>query len=329
MFPEHTGASEAVVICTRNRPVDLARTLKSVAEQCRAHDRPVVVVDGSDRDDAERTAGVVQSWGDEELPFSYHRHSGRPAGTRQRNVGVDLLPETVRIVHFIDDDVTVHPGYFEALSAVLRTEPNVGGVGGIVLEPSEGTPSTRRKRLQSLFLLRSAEDGRVLPSGCTTSAQQPIQNDTSGLRDTEWLNGCSSYRRSVLEQHRFDEVLTGYSMLEDLDLSYRIHHQMRLVVQPEARLTHRRSSCCRLDPERYNRALTVHRRWFIEKHFDSVSSRLAYWWGLAGRFLAITASSDPRRIAACRGFLQGLRVVLARDHPLLSDRSTSSTADQD
>ncbi|WP_423818444.1 glycosyltransferase family A protein [Salinibacter ruber] len=140
MFPEHTGASEAVVICTRNRPVDLARTLKSVAEQCRAHDRPVVVVDGSDRDDAERTAGVVQSWGDEELPFSYHRHSGRPAGTRQRNVGVDLLPETVRIVHFIDDDVTVHPGYFEALSAVLRTEPNVGGWEESSLSPPKALP---------------------------------------------------------------------------------------------------------------------------------------------------------------------------------------------
>jgi len=312
-------ASEAVVICTRNRPDVLRETLRSVFSQSGAAERPVLVVDGSDRTEATHTARVVQSQSDRGLPVWYHRYSGVPAGTRQRNAGVDLLPDSVEVVHFIDDDVTVHPGYFEALSAVLRTRPDVGGAGGLVLEPSKDAPSARNERLQSFFFLSHTEDGRVLPSGCTTSAQQPTRHDTSGLCDTEWLNGCSSYRRSILDQHRFDEVLTGYSMLEDLDLSYRIHRQARLVVQPEARLTHRRSPSNRFGAERYNHALTVHRRWFIEKHFGDVTSRLAYWWSLVGRLLATTVSSAPPRPAARRGLLHGLQTVLTRNHPLLSD----------
>jgi GT2 family glycosyltransferase len=107
-------------------------------------------------------------------------------------------------------------------------------------------------------------------------------------------------------------------MLEDLDLSYRIHRQARLVVQPEARLLHRRSSRNRLDAARYGHALTVHRRWFVEKHFDTPGARLAYWWSLVGRLLAILASSDDHRSAALQGLLRGVRTVLSRDHPLLS-----------
>ncbi|PSQ72022.1 MAG: hypothetical protein BRD31_01985, partial [Bacteroidetes bacterium QH_2_64_26] len=93
--------------------MELARTLESVAKQSGAAHRLVIVVDGSDHDDAERTAEVVQNWCDEGLPFRHHCYSGSPAGTRQRNAGVDLLPESVDVVHFIDDDVTLQAGYFD------------------------------------------------------------------------------------------------------------------------------------------------------------------------------------------------------------------------
>jgi GT2 family glycosyltransferase len=311
-----SDASEAVVICTRNRPEELEETLDSIAAHPPSTNLLLAVMDASDAAPQARIQSVVENF--DVLPSVHWSYTDPPSLARQRNAALDRLPTSVEVMHFIDDDVTVHPGYFEALSAVLRTEPDVGGVGGLVLEPSKDTPSARNERLQSFFFLSHAEDGRVLPSGCTTSAQQPPQNDTSGLRDTEWLNGCSSYRRSLLNQHRFDAALTGYSMLEDLDLSYRIHQQARLVVQPEARLTHRRSLSNRFDAERYSHALTVHRRWFVEKHFDDLGARGAYWWSLVGRLLALLTSSDPNRTAALRGFLRGVQTVLTRDHPLLS-----------
>ncbi|WP_263819545.1 glycosyltransferase family 2 protein [Salinibacter sp.] len=324
MTLEHTDAFEAVVICTRNRPEELEETLDSIAAHPPSTNLLLAVMDASDAETKAQVQSVVENF--DVVPSVHWSYTDPPSLARQRNAALDRLPTAVEVVHFIDDDVTVHPGYFEALSAVLRTRPDVGGAGGLVLEPSKDAPSARNERLQSFFFLSHTEvflshteDGRVLPSGCTTSAQQPTRHDTSGLCDTEWLNGCSSYRRSILDQHRFDEVLTGYSMLEDLDLSYRIHRQARLVVQPEARLTHRRSPSNRFGAERYNHALTVHRRWFIEKHFGDVTSRLAYWWSLVGRLLATTVSSAPPRPAARRGLLHGLQTVLTRNHPLLSD----------
>jgi GT2 family glycosyltransferase len=310
--------SEAIVICTRNRPAELQQTLASIVAHPPSVDLLLAVVDASDGGPRRRVRSLVSDF--ETLPSVHWPYTDTPSLARQRNAGLDRLPPSVEIVHFIDDDVTVHPSYFESLSKVLHGHPGVGGVGGVIVDRSGRKSSRRRETFKQLFFLNHAEAGRVLPSGCTTSAQHPSPANPTGLRDTEWLSGCSSsYRRDLLDRHCFDETLTGYSMLEDLDLSYRIHQEARLVVQPEARLVHRRSTRNRLDAKRYNHALTVHRRWFVEKHFEDLESRLAYWWSLVGRFFAILASSAPHRAAALRGLLRGLRTVLTGNHPLLSN----------
>lgn len=313
MSPSPPDASEAVVICTRNRPGELEQTLGSIAAHPPPTDLLLAVVDASDTSQQARTRSLVDDF--DTLPSVHWPYTDTPSLARQRNAAIDRLPASVEIVHFIDDDVTVHPGYFEALSAVLRTEPDMGGAGGVIVEPSDDS-SDRCKWLRRFFFLGHPEPGRVLPSGYATSAQHPTPSSESGLQETEWLSGCSSsYRRFFLDQHRFDKNLTGYSMLEDLDLSYRVHRQARLVVQPKARLTHRRSTRNRFDTERYNHALTVHRRWFVEKHFDPPYP--AYWWSLVGRLSAILTSSGPHRTAALQGLVRGVRTVLSRNHPLL------------
>ena len=124
-------------------------------------------------------------------------------------------------------------------------------------------------------------------------------------------------QQALLDQHSFDEDLVGYSMLEDLDLSYRIGLDTRLVVEPQARLLHRRSPRNRLSPERYSYFLAVHRLWFVEKHFDSFSCRLAFWWSVAGKLIILLFTNHPDRDEALRGFLQGVRAAWTRDHYLL------------
>jgi Predicted glycosyltransferases len=313
---EDWDPSEAIVICTRNRPGELEQTLDSIA----AHPPPatplLAVMDASDEKQRRRTRTLVDTF--DALQSVHWPYTDPPSLARQRNAALDRLPASVEIVHFIDDDVTVQSNYFEALSAVLRTNADVGGVGGVVAEPTQKTSSPDAGGLRRLFLLSHPVAGRVLSSGYATNAQHPRATGRSTLRETEWLSGCSSsYRRQLLEQHRFDEALTGYSMLEDLDLSYRIHQQARLVVHPEARLIHRRTPRNRFDAERYGHALTVHRRWFMEKHFGDPGAHLAYWWSLVGRLLAILASSNDHSAAALRGLLRGIQTVLTRNHPLL------------
>jgi len=315
-MPAPANASEAIVICTRNRPTELRPTLDSIAAHPPSASTFLAVIDASDDDALRENREHIAEFG--AVPAAHWPYPAAPSLPRQRNYALDRLPSSVSVVHFIDDDVTVQAGYFSALSDVLQTRPDVGGVGGVIVEPDEIRSAPRCPMLQRLFLLRHPEPGRVLPSGCTTSAQSPAAGAPAGLRDTQWLSGCSSsYRRRLLHRHRFDAALAGYAMLEDLDLSYRIGQEARLVVQPQARLRHRRAPRNRLDAERYARALTVHRRWFVEKHLGGGAARGAFWWSVVGRLLAVSMSSDPHRDAALRGVLQGIRTVWSHDHPLL------------
>ena len=308
------------MICTRNRPDALAQTLEHVAAQHGAAHRRVLVVDASDAAAAERTHHIVARHRDTDLPFHYHRFSGPPAGTRQRNKGVDLLPPSVQLVHFIDDDASPTAGYFDALSDALCRHPSLLGVGGLITAPDQPTDAspgrTLTHRLQRLFLLHANQPSRVLPSGQTTPAWS---TPDSSLQRAEWLSTCAStYRREVFTRHRFDPAVEGPSpRLEDLDFSFRVAQDGPLAVVPDAECIHRFSPHNRHRTAARVRERTARRYWFVEKNLGRYPNRLAYWWSLLGRLLALIASSRPNRDAALRGLLRGIQTVWTRDHPLL------------
>ena len=301
----------AVVICTRNRPADLRRTLDSIEEQRGAV--LVVVVDASDAEPAaqnrRRTTRLAHS--------TYLAYPEAPSLARQRNFGVDHLPPSVEVVHFVDDDVTVQPAYFRQLAEVLRRNPALGGVGGAVIDPRGGSTGCR-ERVKRLFLLSGAVAGRVLPSGTVVPAQVRGPNDPMGPpHRVQWLNGCASYRRAVLENTRFDPALSGYALGEDLDFSYRIGKAWKLAVVPQAQLVHHASEKNRYDAARFGRTRVIHQRWFMEKNIRHPLRKPAFWWSIVGRLLAVLTSDDKRKWAALRGLRQGIRTVWQRDHPLL------------
>jgi len=308
--------SEAVVVCTKNRPEELKQTLRSVASQSGAEGRLTLIVDGSDLGNAERTANVVQNWRNRGLPFHYHRYSGSPAGTRQRNAGVDLLPSSIDVVHFIDDDVTVQPGYFETLLDALRQHPSLLGVGGIITE-SEGTsPRPPVHWGHRLFFLRTDRPSHLLPSGQTTPAWPTGEGD---IQPAEWLSTCaSSYRRCVFRTHRFDPNATGPSpRLEDLDFSVRVAQDGPLAAVPDAKCIHHVSGRNRRSISATTQERLTRRYWFVEKNMDRPLNRLAFWWSVLGQLVALAFSSNPDSRAALRGLLRGIRQVWNRNHPLL------------
>jgi GT2 family glycosyltransferase len=272
-------------------------------------------VDASDPEVRRQNASTIDALSD--LPVRHLPYPNPPSSARQRNCAIDRLSPSIEIVHFVDDDVTVGTNYFDAIRGFLQANPAAGGAGGIIHEPA--VPSSSHPRLlKRLFLLDSSRRGRVLPSGQTTSAQESSHSAPS-VTQTEWLSSCScSFRRSLLEEHRFDNSLEGYSMLEDLDLSYRISRTAPLYVIPEARLVHHRSPINRKVAEDYMYHQIVHRRWFVEKNLGRACHRAAFWWATLGQVLATRSSSRPEAHAAYRGLVRGVRTVLRRDHPLLS-----------
>ena len=309
--------AHAIVICTRNRPDDVVRVLRSIAQQEEAPAHLVLLVDASDAEAATRNAEAVRATEDTTtgLGVRHHLFAGTPSLARQRNAGLDLLPPSVRIVHFLDDDVTLQPGYLRHLSAVFDEGPEVVGAGGRLVEPHRaGTTRRRTHRLTRLFLLDGATPGRVLPSGSTTAGQL-ADRDAPFL--TQWLGGCCAYRRSIFAHVRFDPALDGYSLDEDLDFSYRAGQHGVLYVEPRAVLVHHASPVNRAAAGAMMRDALIHRYWFVRKNLGTPLHEAAFWWAVVGRLLALLTTSHPDRRQLVHGLLAGARSVLTRAHPLL------------
>jgi GT2 family glycosyltransferase len=302
----------AVLICTRNRVEDLARTLRSITAVERPSGMMIVIVDASDEAAATANQRTVQQL--TALDVAYHRFRGVPAGTRQRNYGVDCLPRSIEMVHLIDDDVIVLPGYFYRLSQTLSQHPDAGGVGGLIIEKERPRPA-RPHGLQRLFLLSSRRPGRVLPSGHASGVAP-----NSGLHRVEWLSSCaSSYRRDVFDTYRFDPSVEGRSpRLEDLDFSYRVGQSRPLLAEPRAQLVHCPSASHRRDAIGTAAESVPRRYWFMEKNIRHPLRKPAFWWATFGQLLAAATSSASEKSEVLRGLWHGIRSVWTRDHPLLA-----------
>lgn len=244
----------AFVIATRNRPRELRRALNSlVVQSCRP--QLVVVVDSSD-------PGCVVP-----LPSFASTEIRRipwwpPSASKQRNVGLDALPDDVDLVGFMDDDAVLER---EALARMVEfwqaAPPNVAAAGFNPL----GQPwreGARRWRWVERLGLYCSRPGGVAPSGW-----QSVWGTVSCDTEVEWLPTMAIWRAGVLRRHRFDEFFDRYSYLEDLDFSYGLHRQgWRLFVVSTARYMHYPSPSGRISAREFGKIEVRNRLYFVRKH---------------------------------------------------------------
>lgn len=116
----------SVVICTRDRPESLLRTLRDVAV-LKYSPFEVIVVDNAPKSEATRTAFNDEFAGDSR--FHYVREP-RPGLSCARNRG--LAEATADIVAFTDDDVRVDPGWLDGILRGFQSAPDVACVTGLI-----------------------------------------------------------------------------------------------------------------------------------------------------------------------------------------------------
>jgi len=112
------AAIASLVICTRDRPDELIRCLASLEKQTRTPDE-VIVVDNASRDGRTRTAA-------EAAGVIYVRED-RPGLDIARNAGVRAARGD--IIAFTDDDVRLHPSWFERLTGALEDGTAMAATG--------------------------------------------------------------------------------------------------------------------------------------------------------------------------------------------------------
>lgn len=294
--------TDDLIVCTRHRPAEVRACLETVMAQTRVP-RCVVVVDSSD-DDA--TARVVDELAALWPADSSLRHvASEPALAHQRNVGIDATVHEV--VHFVDDDTLLEPGYCAAIIDVLAQDAarEIGGVGGYITNQ----PVHRFRKADVLLGLDSHREGVVLRSGRNVR----LHGEPFGNVDVDWLPGCAmSYRREVFETERPDDTLGADRNGEDVDLSYRVRRHWRLVITPRARIRHLEVSSGRRAiadlvvvelVSRYERVAAGTGALSRRAFWVSAWGQLA-WYGLKG---IVTLSRDRLSIAAATS--RGIRRI--------------------
>lgn len=278
---ETSRLSISVIIPTKDRAADLARTLKCVTAQTRAPDELVVVDQGRAGDADEALAGCV---GPRLIHIRDTEIRGLPAA---RNVG--FAASTGDLVCFLDDDVTLDPNYLAELERGFKLFPEWAGLTGRLTE--EGCDPARRCLKAALFRHRFLRDRRHALASLTAA------------RAVSLLPGCAfCLRREVLERFRFDEDLEGYALGEDVDFFLRAGKVFGFGAIPSAKAHHRRSKVGRVGGEKMHDAVKSSARYLWARHRAGFVDDVAYFWFLLGSGVGARLARARARLRSRPGF---------------------------
>jgi GT2 family glycosyltransferase len=260
-----------LVICTKDRPLELAELFCNLSE-VKAPLMRILVVDSTENSHSKLQ--VEKLCTESNLPIELlFTSAGLP---HQRNCAVSWLLEylpSADIVFFLDDDARVHDRYFEAALEYVAANQN-----WIALTGTPEKESNREvKTLRRLFLLDSKLSGRILKSGETT-----LPDPKTSFETVQWLPGISMViNMEVLRKLKFDGSLRMY--YEDVEMSLRIRNIGELVALRDMRYSHHVAISGRestIDQVSY----TLGIRWELSGKNQNSISKIGISWSILGSF---------------------------------------------
>jgi len=273
--------------------------LDSLRNQTRVPDE-LVIVDASDNDD---TKNMLEEQGNQ-LPFDVVYRSTAPGLTRQRNIGISLSRGS--LLFFFDDDVVLETEFIKIVFGSFDEFKNfhVAGIMGRIANISNPLRSWEWL-FKKIFFLSDFGQGRVKLSGLPSIR---VDDELSFVESLS--GGCTAYVREVFDHYRFDENLKGYAYLEDVDFSYRVGKEYRLLYQPKARLKHFPSTYLQADSKELRRMFIQHHAYLFHKNMPKdFPHYLGYWISIMGIFFY--NGLIQRDLRACKGIIEGLLEPLA------------------
>jgi glycosyltransferase involved in cell wall biosynthesis len=287
-----------------NRPVSLARCVSCVLEQSVLPVEIVVVDDGCldsrVTDDLRgRCEAIGVRW--------HYRTKNVPGLPRSRNVAVELAVGD--IVQFLDDDVTLEPGFLESVRAMYAADKQqiVAGADARLLHPEP--PGWRQKLYQ--FSYRLAGWWAIHPRRVKRLSAGRIAS-VRGLYPVWNVVGATlSARRSVLKHVPFDEALGGYALGEDRDWAYRAGRRRWVLRNERAAAVHHNDPGGRPDPHQFGRMTVRNYLYILRKTCDpGIGQWVVIGWTfivlLGFHLLYCVFGNRSRHLAEIGGMLQAL-----------------------
>ena len=234
-----------------------------------------------------------------QLPFDLIYKKTSPGSARQRNIGFSLSRGNCLL--FFDDDVILDSEYIHIIMDTFaqHKKEQLGGMTRKITNIKQ-SPIAWERIFRKVFFLSDLGQGKIKISGFPS----PKINDTPGY--VEFLPGCNMiYKRNVFSQFLFDEALTGYSYMEDVDLSFRIGKKYLLYYQPKAKIKHYSTTHKTYDSRALRKMMIQNHRYLFKKNQNhDLTHILSHWLSILGVLLYNVLIE--RDLRAGYGIIEGL-----------------------
>ena len=300
----------SVILCTKNRVNEVIRFTQSLYNQIELPDE-FIIVDSSD-EPLNSNKKFIDFLEKRENKIDFYYIHSKPGLTKQRNIGI--REATGDTIYFFDDDVILEQDFLQKMNKTFNDNPDyVGGMGTFIGMPKLSTIGLLINLFKRFFLLQhDYGNGKFQKSGFPRHSY-----GTNKFKEVEVLGGgLTGYRKEVFYDFAFDENLTGYSYMEDLDFSRRVSYKYKLFFNPEAKVEHRHAEGGRGNISDRRKMYMVNHRYFSFKNFYSRNKLFIvfHWWSILGLIIYSLVFESKE---ATKGYLEGLKEFKKRKEELL------------
>lgn len=267
----------SLIICTYNRRNAIETLMNSIVKQS-LYPNQIIIVDGSLNDE---TKIYFETNNFNNLDYFLVDDSNRGL-TKQRNFGISKVNAISEVVCFLDDDTILDVNYFSEIINTYSEFPDAFGVGGYITNEVKWEQNSENCRNNSSyftyegfhrsedkrFIFRKALglDSDVLPgySPLFSHGRSLSYLPPSGkiYKVEQLMGGVSSFRKKVLDIHKFSTYFEGYGLYEDAEFTIRISKFGQLYFNTNAKLEHHHDASGRPNQYHYGK-MVVKNGWYV------------------------------------------------------------------
>ena len=208
----------SALVCTRNRPADAERAVRSLLAS-HGVDLELVVVDQSDDDETRRRLAAL---GDARVRLVRATPAGKPSAL---NKGLEVVASSIVVI--TDDDCEVPPGWVAGMARELQARPHVGLVFSNVVAASYDrrrgyVPTYERRRDREVHSIWGTCAGRGL--GAAMAVRRDAVRALGGF--DEAVGPGARFRSADDWDLELRLLLSGWHIYESADL-WVVHHGFR------------------------------------------------------------------------------------------------------